>query len=75
MKLRVMPAFSHPLLGCRRYKFHSRRPALREKPDLRLIYRIKTDTVVVLAVGQRKPHQPDDIYRIAGDRLPMLHEG
>jgi hypothetical protein len=64
-----------PLTGYRKYKFHSRKkPGPKDKPDLRLIYEVRGNTVIVQALGERKKRQPDDIYRLAEARLPAIEQ-
>ena len=34
-------------------------------PDMRLVYRVEQGRLVILAIGRRKPGEPDDVYRWA----------
>lgn len=66
---RGAPLKRPPLVGWRKYKFHSkRRPAPFSRPDMRVIYRVHGLEVQVLAVGRRLPGHPDDVYAVGESR-------
>ncbi len=58
-----------PLSGWRKYKFFSSpRPESHARPDMRIIYRLVGSEIRVLALGQRRPGDPLDVYAVAEGR-------
>lgn len=58
-----------PLEHFKKKKFHStRRPARKNKPNMRLIFRIDGDELLLLGLGIRRQQQVDDIYQLLKPR-------